>query len=48
VWEETAQAICSIDFVARNDEIRERMRDTHWDLVIVDEAHKRVHPVFPG
>ena len=40
VWEETAQAICSIDFVARNDEIRERMRDTHWDLVIVDEAHK--------
>ena len=40
VWEETAQAICSIDFVARNDEIRERMRDTHWDLVVVDEAHK--------
>ncbi len=40
VWEETAQAICSIDFVARNDEIRERMRDTHWDLIIVDEAHK--------
>ncbi len=33
VWEETAQAICSIDFVARNDEVRERMRDTHWDLV---------------
>ena len=40
VWEETAQAICSIDFVARNDEIRERMRDTHWDLIVVDEAHK--------
>ncbi len=40
VWEETAQAICSLDFVARNDEIRERMRDTHWDLVVVDEAHK--------
>jgi len=40
VWEETAQAICSIDFVARNDEIRERMRDTRWDLVVVDEAHK--------
>ena len=40
VWEDTAQAICSIDFMARNDEIRERMRDTRWDLVIVDEAHK--------
>jgi len=40
VWEDTAQAICSVDFVARNDEIRERMRDTRWDLVVVDEAHK--------
>jgi len=40
VWEDTAQAICSVDFVARNQEILDQMRDTRWDLVVVDEAHK--------
>jgi superfamily II DNA or RNA helicase len=40
LWEETTQAICSIDFLARSDDVQARMRDTRWDLVIVDEAHK--------
>lgn len=40
IWEDTHQAICSIDFVARNDEIQSQMRDTRWDLIVVDEAHK--------
>jgi superfamily II DNA or RNA helicase len=40
VWEDTPQCITSIDFVARQDDILNQLRDVHWDLVIVDEAHK--------
>jgi len=40
VWEKVNQCITSVDFVARSDDVREKMRDVHWDLVIVDEAHK--------
>lgn len=40
VWEDHAQCITSIDFVARQDEILNQLRDVRWDLVIVDEAHK--------
>jgi superfamily II DNA or RNA helicase len=38
-WEERDRAITSIDF-AKQPEIRSTLRSTHWDLVIVDEAHK--------
>ena len=40
VWEDNPQSITSIDFVSRQDDILSMMRDTRWDLVIVDEAHK--------
>jgi len=40
VWEDNAQCITSVDFVSRQDDIRNLMRDTKWDIVIVDEAHK--------
>jgi len=40
IWEDNAQCITSVDFVARQDDILAMMRDTRWDLVIVDEAHK--------
>ena len=40
VWEDNPQCITSIDFVARQDDILNMMRDVRWDLVIVDEAHK--------
>jgi len=40
VWEDTPQCIASVDFVARQDDILNMIRDVHWDLVIVDEAHK--------
>jgi superfamily II DNA or RNA helicase len=39
-WEDNPQCITSIDFVARQDDILDLMRDARWDLVIVDEAHK--------
>jgi superfamily II DNA or RNA helicase len=38
-WEERDRAITSIDF-AKQPEVRATLRSTHWDLVIVDEAHK--------
>jgi len=40
VWEDNPQCITSMDFLARQDDILNLMRDVHWDLVIVDEAHK--------
>ena len=40
VWEDNPQCITSIDFVARQDDILNQLRDVRWDLVIVDEAHK--------
>jgi len=40
VWEDNPQCITSIDFVARQDDILNMLRDVHWDLCIVDEAHK--------
>ncbi len=40
VWEDSSQCITSVDFVARQDDILNMLRDVHWDLVIVDEAHK--------
>jgi superfamily II DNA or RNA helicase len=39
VWEEFDQCITSVDF-ARQEEIRETLREVDWDLLIVDEAHK--------
>ena len=40
VWDDTPQCITSVDFVARQDDILQLLRDVHFDLCIVDEAHK--------
>ncbi|HDD53398.1 MAG TPA: DUF2075 domain-containing protein, partial [Thermosulfidibacter takaii] len=39
VWKEKNQVITSLDF-ARQDDVKESLREAQWDLVIVDEAHK--------
>ncbi|MEM3647050.1 MAG: DUF3883 domain-containing protein [Thermofilum sp.] len=39
IWQEYPQLITSMDF-AKQDDVMEAMREAHWDLVIVDEAHK--------
>lgn len=39
VWNREQQLITSMDF-ARQDEIRGAIANTHFDLIIVDEAHK--------
>lgn len=38
-WEAYPRCITSMDF-AKRDEVREKLLEAHWDLVVVDEAHK--------
>ena len=39
VWQEQSQVITSMDF-AKQDDVMAILAETHWDLAIVDEAHK--------
>jgi len=39
VWQEQPQVITSMDF-AKQDEVMATLAEVHWDLVVVDEAHK--------
>lgn len=38
-WSRSSQVIASLDYAKQND-VRERVWQQHWDLVIIDEAHK--------
>ena len=38
-WQRSNQVIASIDY-AKQDDVRERVWQQRWDLVIIDEAHK--------
>ena len=38
-WQRASQIISSMDY-AKRDEVRERVWQQQWDLVIIDEAHK--------
>ena len=38
-WAKESQVIASLDY-AKQDEVRERVWQQRWDLVIIDEAHK--------
>lgn len=38
-WQRENQIIASLDY-AKQPEVRERVWQQHWDLVIIDEAHK--------
>jgi superfamily II DNA or RNA helicase len=39
-FDEFDQLIARVDQLARNDDLRQKLALTHWDLVVVDEAHK--------
>lgn len=39
-FNEQNQLVCRLDQLARNEEYQEKLRNTEWDLIIVDEAHK--------
>lgn len=38
-WQRSAQVISSIDY-AKQEDVRERVWQQRWDLVVIDEAHK--------
>lgn len=38
-WSRASQVIASLDY-AKQPDVRERVWQQHWDLVIIDEAHK--------
>jgi superfamily II DNA or RNA helicase len=33
-------AICRLDHLARNVQVKETLKGTEWDLIVADEAHK--------
>ena len=39
-WQEKNQVITSVSWVSRIEDAKESLLRSHWDLVIVDEAHK--------
>ncbi len=39
-WQERNQVITSVSWVSRVEDARESLLRSHWDLIIVDEAHK--------
>ena len=39
-FDEVDQLICRLDQLSRNEELQEKLKNTEWDLIIVDEAHK--------
>lgn len=39
-WQETNQVITSVSWVSRIEDAKESLLRSHWDLIIVDEAHK--------
>lgn len=39
-FDEQNQLICRLDQISRNEEYQEHLKNTEWDLIIVDEAHK--------
>jgi len=47
VWKDRSWCITSLDFV-RQDDIKETLRNSRWDLVVVDEAHKMAAYQYGG
>lgn len=39
-FDEQDQLICRLDQLSRNEQLQEKLANTEWDLIIVDEAHK--------
>jgi SNF2 family DNA or RNA helicase len=39
-FEDTDLMVARVDQLARSDELKEKLRLSHWDLIVVDEAHK--------
>lgn len=47
-YKEIDLAISRLDHLSRNDELRAKIDDTDWDLIVCDEAHKMSATFFGG
>jgi superfamily II DNA or RNA helicase len=48
IFAETNLAIVRLDKLARNEVLQEKLKNTEWDLIVVDEAHKLSASVWGG
>ena len=48
VFETNPLVIARMDQLSRNDQLQAQLRDTEWDLIIVDEAHRMGAHYFGG
>jgi hypothetical protein len=39
-FEDTDFLIARLDQLSRNEDLQDRLKSSHWDLIVVDEAHK--------
>ncbi len=39
-WQEKSQVVTSVSWISRIDDAKESLLRSHWDLIVVDEAHK--------
>src|SRR5262245_2758443 len=39
-WQEKSQVITSVSWVSRIEDAKDSLLRSHWDLIVVDEAHK--------
>ena len=40
IFQEENLLICRLDQLSRNETIQEKLKDTSWDIIVCDEAHK--------
>src|SRR5579863_1291598 len=48
VFSEMPLCIARLDKLSRNEQTQEKLRQTEWDLIVVDEAHKMSATFFGG
>lgn len=47
-FQENPLAICRLDKLSRNEDVKNKLRSTDWDLIVCDEAHKMSASFFAG
>ena len=47
-FQENNLVICRLDKLSRNEDLQEKIKQTDWDLIVCDEAHKMSASFFGG
>lgn len=46
LFQEENLLICRLDQLSRSEDIQAKLKGTHWDIIVCDEAHKMSAPVY--